>query len=477
MQACGCDVLLIERPCLRYDDGARTPSGCPQSNPGATGKRVARGLFAGIVRLFIRSRSRLCPLVHDDRQPSVGPPTPCASRSCRAARSCKERRLATVRLKPGHVQPVWAGHPWVYAQAIDRVEGGATRGDEVASSIRAATSSVAASTRRLCDPRAPARARRGDARSTRASSGTRFERALAARASIGLGGFGPRRPATASSTRRATASPGSSSIASATCSCVQFLTAGMKQREAMVLEALGAGLRAARDRRSDAARRAKAEGFTRRAASCAARRPSTIDFTERGITWSLPRDVGQKTGFYFDQRDLRARVEALVEAASASSTRTRTSARSASRGARRRDRGGVRRRERASRSRSRAETRARTASRGVTLRARRRARTMQEAHGEFDLTVVDPPRLAPTRGAREQALVMYAKLAELGCRATKPGGLVVAVLVLGGGRSLRADARARDRRRARERAATVVSSARSRASITRCPPRSPRGST
>ena len=39
--------------------------------------------------------------------------------------------MATVRLKPGHVQPVWAGHPWVYAQAIDRVEGGATRGDEV----------------------------------------------------------------------------------------------------------------------------------------------------------------------------------------------------------------------------------------------------------------------------------------------------------------------------------------------------------
>src|SRR2546430_930790 len=38
---------------------------------------------------------------------------------------------ATVRLKPGHVQPVWAGHPWIYAQAVDRVEGGATRGDEV----------------------------------------------------------------------------------------------------------------------------------------------------------------------------------------------------------------------------------------------------------------------------------------------------------------------------------------------------------
>src|SRR5208282_6782451 len=39
--------------------------------------------------------------------------------------------MPTVRLKPGHVQPIWAGHPWVYAQAVDRVEGGATAGDEV----------------------------------------------------------------------------------------------------------------------------------------------------------------------------------------------------------------------------------------------------------------------------------------------------------------------------------------------------------
>ena len=39
--------------------------------------------------------------------------------------------MATVRLKPGHVQPVWAGHPWVYAQAIERVEGKPTSGDEV----------------------------------------------------------------------------------------------------------------------------------------------------------------------------------------------------------------------------------------------------------------------------------------------------------------------------------------------------------
>src|SRR5260370_40940443 len=39
--------------------------------------------------------------------------------------------MPTAILKPGHIQPVWAGHPWVYQQAVQRVEGGATAGDEV----------------------------------------------------------------------------------------------------------------------------------------------------------------------------------------------------------------------------------------------------------------------------------------------------------------------------------------------------------
>lgn len=51
--------------------------------------------------------------------------------------------------------------------------------------------------------------------------------------------------------------------------------------------------------------------------------------------------------------------------------------------------------------------------------------TMQNAHGSFDLTIVDPPRLAPKRSAKDAALMLYSKLAELGCRATKPGGDVV----------------------------------------------------
>jgi len=39
--------------------------------------------------------------------------------------------VSTVVIKAGHVQPVWAGHPWVFAQAVERVEGGAGPGDDV----------------------------------------------------------------------------------------------------------------------------------------------------------------------------------------------------------------------------------------------------------------------------------------------------------------------------------------------------------
>jgi 23S rRNA (cytosine1962-C5)-methyltransferase len=52
-------------------------------------------------------------------------------------------------------------------------------------------------------------------------------------------------------------------------------------------------------------------------------------------------------------------------------------------------------------------------------------RALADAKGAFDLVIADPPRLAPTRGAREQALVAYTKLAENACRATRPGGLLV----------------------------------------------------
>jgi 23S rRNA (cytosine1962-C5)-methyltransferase len=45
--------------------------------------------------------------------------------------------------------------------------------------------------------------------------------------------------------------------------------------------------------------------------------------------------------------------------------------------------------------------------------------------GGYDLVICDPPKLAPTRQSLKQAMVEARRLAALGCRATRPGGLLV----------------------------------------------------
>jgi len=39
--------------------------------------------------------------------------------------------MPLVTIRPGHVQPVHFGHPWVFQQAVLGVQGGALPGDEV----------------------------------------------------------------------------------------------------------------------------------------------------------------------------------------------------------------------------------------------------------------------------------------------------------------------------------------------------------
>ena len=335
--------------------------------------------------------------------------------------------MATVRLKPGHVQPVWAGHPWVYAQAIDRVEGGATRGDEVT----------------VVDPRGNFLGRGfyspGSAIPVRilvrdeatvidtALFRTKFERALALRKQMGLGSLANERDTTGYRVVHAEGDgvPGLIVDRFGDVLVVQILTLGMKDREAMILEALGEVFapKAIIDRTPPGA--AKTEGFTEGKGVVRGTAPPAITFKERGISWSLPSDVGQKTGFYFDQRDLRGRVESLsagkrvLDAYSYIGAFGLAAARGGATEVVCVDESAVAVEVGAEQARANGFEKVVSFQRGDARR------TMQEAHGSFDLTIVDPPRLAPTRGAREQALVMYAKLAELGCRATKPGGLVV----------------------------------------------------
>lgn len=206
---------------------------------------------------------------------------------------------------------------------------------------------------------------------------------------------------------------------------VQLLTSGMKAREAMIFDALEDVIhpRAIVDRTPASA--AKLENFVPGSGVVRGEAVTELAFTERGIAWNIPLELGQKTGFYFDQRELRGRVEALAKGKRVLDAYAYTGAfgMAASRGGA----SSVVCVDESSKAMEIAEACAKqNGLAGPMIFERRDARrALEEYAGTFDLAVVDPPRLAPSRGSREHALVMYSKLAELGCRAVKPGGLLV----------------------------------------------------
>lgn len=331
--------------------------------------------------------------------------------------------MPTVRLKAGHVQPVWAGHPWVYAQAIDRVEGGATAGDEVS----------------VVDPRGqllgrgfyspgsaiPVRilARDDKTRIDAAFFRDRIARAASLRAVLGL----PSEQTTGYRLVHAEgdALPGLIVDRYGDVLALQLGTIGMKQREALVHEALASLLspRAVLDRTS--VRTAKQEGFAAASGTVRGEDVRAVEFVERGLRFRVPIELGQKTGFYFDQRALRARVEQLAHGRRVLDAYAFVGAFAIAAA-----RGGASEVLAVDESALAVEVGAECAAmNGVADRVRLAKqdarRSLAEAHGAFDLVIVDPPRLAPTRGDRERALVAYAKLAENACGATKPGGLLV----------------------------------------------------
>ncbi len=321
------------------------------------------------------------------------------------------------------MQPVWSGHPWVYAQAIERVEGGASRGDEV----------------RVLDPRGnflgrgfyspgsaiPVRILVRDEKTKidEALFRTRIERAFRFRKDdIGLGtdttGF-----------RLVHAEgdglPGLIVDRFNDTLVVQFLTFGMKIREGQILESLRAILRPRTIIDRTPENIAKLESFTATRGVIRGEEIDALRFQERGLLFEIPMEMGQKTGFYFDQRPLRKRVEELSRGKRVLDGYSFVGAFGMSAA-----RGGAKEVVSVDESALALEVAAEGATRNgladrISFVCADARTTMQNAHGAFDLTIVDPPRLAPKRSAKDAALMLYAKLAELGCRATKPGGDVI----------------------------------------------------
>jgi 23S rRNA (cytosine1962-C5)-methyltransferase len=331
--------------------------------------------------------------------------------------------LPTIRLKPGHVQPVWAGHPWVYAQAVDRVEGGPARGDEV----------------RVVDPRGNLLGRGfyspGSALVVRIVAreektpidaslfAARIRHADSVRRALGLGSD----ETTGYRVVHAEGDglPGLIVDRFGEALVVQFLTFGMKAREREVLEALRETLAPQTIIDRTPAAPAKTEGFEPSSGVVAGRNITALQFKERGLAYEIPLELGQKTGFYFDQREVRARVEQLAKGKRVLDAYSYVGAFGMAAA-----RGGAAHVLSVDENALAIEVgalnaRANHVSEKMEMVPRDARRVLSDARGSYDLAIVDPPRLAPTRAARDKAMFAYAKLAELGCRAVRPGGTLV----------------------------------------------------
>jgi 23S rRNA (cytosine1962-C5)-methyltransferase len=206
---------------------------------------------------------------------------------------------------------------------------------------------------------------------------------------------------------------------------VQFSTFGMKAREGLVFEALHEVLapRAIVDRTPNGI--AASEGFLPAHGVVRGEDVAGFDFKERGLSFRVPFDVGQKTGFYFDQRPLRARVEHIARGKRVLDAYSFVGAFALGAA-----RGGATKVVAVDESAIALEVGAECARLNgletkIEFIKHDARKLLADAKGAYDLVVVDPPRLAPTRGARDSALLAYSKLAEQACHAVAPGGVLV----------------------------------------------------
>ncbi|NOY92342.1 MAG: class I SAM-dependent rRNA methyltransferase [Deltaproteobacteria bacterium] len=219
--------------------------------------------------------------------------------------------MPSVWLRKGHVQPVWAGHPWVFSQAVDHIEGAPAAGDVVTlmdptgkALGRGFWSPKSAIVVRVMS-RDPSDAL--DAKSFR----TKLERAYAWRQEIL---HLPNDETTGYRLCHAEGDglPGLVVDVHGSAAIVQLSTLGLKLREEMIFGEV-ARVTGATTVIEAASRAQKLEGFEVETRVVRGVSPAQTEFRELGLDFSVPVELTQKTGYYFDQRDNRARVGAMAQ--------------------------------------------------------------------------------------------------------------------------------------------------------------------
>lgn len=336
------------------------------------------------------------------------------------------RAVASVTLKRGRVQPVWAGHPWVFAQAIERVDGAPAAGD----AVEVIDPEGRFLGRGYWSPRSaiPVRIATRDPRDALdgASIGRALDRAAALRARFGL----PSEETTGYRLVHAEGDglPGLIVDVLGGVAVVQLVTIGMKLREQDVFAHVARVSKARTVIEVASEKAAEREGFEATSGVVRGPDPSTLSFVERGMEFELEAAITQKTGFYFDQRDDRALVERISHGAKVLDLYSFVGAFALFAA-----RGGASSVLAVDSSPVAITTASRLAHRhGYADRiaheradARERMAELGRKKERFDVVILDPPKLAPSVKHLERARSAYRKLNADAARLVEPGGMLV----------------------------------------------------
>jgi len=328
--------------------------------------------------------------------------------------------MSQVILKAGHVQPVWAGHPWVFPQGIEKVRGQLEHGDEV-DVLDAKGNSLGRGTYAKNSAIAVRIYTRGAEPLDRPLFHSRLQAAATLRAQLGL-------PDVATTGYRAfhgegDGLPGLIVDRFDDVLVMQLGTAGLARHREAILEALQDVYqpRAILERTSE--RVAQGEGFAPMRGVVRGDAPEALRMRELGIDYVIAGEISQKTGYYFDQRPLRARVEQL----SAGRTVLDTYCFVGSIGLLAK-RAGASRVVCVDSSGPALAVGAELAQRNglsvefIQAKAQDHLRAADE---RFDFVIADPPKLAQSRAGLKKAMMAFRSIAAAAVGRTTRGGIVV----------------------------------------------------
>jgi 23S rRNA (cytosine1962-C5)-methyltransferase len=194
-------------------------------------------------------------------------------------------------------------------------------------------------------------------------------------------------------------------------------------RRELVLDALEAAFRprAILERTSEKA--ARADRFEARSGLVRGALPDALRFSERSLRYDLPLSLAQKTGFYFDQRPLRARIEELASGKSVLDLYSYVGALGLNAA-----RGGASRVLSVDSSAPALEIGKALAERNglaVAFEKHDALAFLNQTQPEWDIVISDPPKLAQSRAGRDKAVGAFRRIAAASVAATRPGGLCV----------------------------------------------------